>query len=118
MQCLTRDKQDIYISLYESKEEAQDEQGRYTGEFVIKRSDPIKVEANVSAARGAVQTEVFGQLLEYDRTVIIDNPSFEITEAAVLWIDKTIDEKYDYIITKIARTPNYTSLAVTRVEVG
>lgn len=118
MQCLARDRQDVYISLYESKEEIKDEQGRYTGEFTIKRSDPIKVSANVSAARGAVQTEVFGQLLNYDRTVIIDNPNFEIEETAVLWIDKDITEKYDYLITKIARTPNFVSLAVTKVEVS
>lgn len=118
MRCLKRDKQKVYVSLYEERQECTDEIGRYNGEYQIVRSEPIEIECSVSAAIGNSQIEVFGQMLNYDKTVIIDNVDFEIDEHAVLWIDKTTDEPYDYIINRIAKTPNFIALAVSKVDVS
>ena len=118
MRCLARDTQKIFISLYESREEVKDKQGRYTGDIAVVRSEPISLVCNVGAAVGSSQIEVFGQLLDYDKTVLIDNTDFEISETAVLWIENSTDEPYDYIIKRIARTPNFTALAVSRVDIS
>lgn len=117
MRCLTRDMQLIYISNYENKEPILDDEGRDTGEYKIVRSEPVPVFANVSAASGSAQAEVFGTFLNYDRTVIIDNKNFEVSETAVLWIDKDTSKEHDYIVKRIAKTPNYLALAVSRVDV-
>ena len=118
MRCLKRDTQTIFVSLYEERKEMKDEIGRFTGEYEVCRSKPIEIECSVSAAIGNSQIEVFGQMLNYDKTVIIDDVNFEINENAVLWIDKDIAEPYDYIINRIAKTPNYIALAVSKVDVS
>ena len=118
MRCLKRDKRLVCVSLYEERRECTDEIGRYSGEYEVVRSKPIEIECSVSAAVGNSQIEVFGQMLNYDKTVIIDDVNFEIDEHAVLWIDKAIDEPYDYIINRIAKTPNFIALAVSKVDIS
>ena len=45
MRCLKRDKQKVYVSLYEERQECTDEIGRYNGEYQIVRSEPIEISA-------------------------------------------------------------------------
>lgn len=118
MRCLRRDTQTVYVSLYEQRVELTDEIGRYTGEYNVCRSEPIDIECNVSAAIGNSQIEVFGQMLNYDKTVIIDDVNFDIDEHAVLWIENDTSKPYDYIIKRVAKTPNYIALAVSKVDIS
>lgn len=118
MRCLARDTKDIFVSLYETKVEVVNSDGLYTGEYEVKRSDPIKVTCNVGASVGTSQLEVFGQLLNYDKTIIIDNVDFEISETAVLWVDVDTSKPFDYIVKRVAKTPNYIALAVSKVDVS
>lgn len=165
MRCLERDKRWVLVSLFEESEQVRDEEGRLTGQHKAVRSRQIPVLASVSAAKGSVENAGFGQNLDYDRTVIIDDPKFEISEAAVLWMDVDVygalvnggyferyslyesgedadggdfedyesgdeidggefeypvfsDKPYDHVIKKIARSANYTALAVKHVEVS
>lgn len=125
MRLLDRDLRWVLVSRYESKSPVTDGGGRLTGRYEVSRSEPVAALASVSAARGSALDSVFGQSLDYDRTVLVDDPQFEIDEAAVLWID-CIDgsgamppdagQAWDYAVTRVARTPGLTAIAVKRVE--
>lgn len=155
----------MLVSLFDRLVPGVDEEGRLTGQNKVERSRQLPLLANVSAARGSAENSQFGQQLDYDRTVLIDNPDYPIAETAVLWIDCGVreklvdggyfdrhsvnesgndldgggfddwddcdsadaggfewptwtDEPYDYVVRKVARTANYTAVAVKRVEVS
>lgn len=126
MRCLDRDRRWVLVSRYEGKSPVVDEQGRLTGRHEVVRSEPEPLLASVSAARGAAQDDVFGQALDYDRTVLVDDPALDVDESTVLWVDcvdgdggeppERVSEPYDYVVKRVARTPSYTALAVKRVE--
>lgn len=126
MRCLDRDRRWVLVSRYSSKEPVTDEAGRLTGRYEVRRSEPEAVLASVSAAKGSARDSVFGQSLDYDRTVLVDDPAFEVDEAAVLWIDcvegggpsapSPDGLPYDYVVKRVARTPSYTAVAVKRVD--
>lgn len=92
MRCLDRHKRWILVSLFEKLVPVKDDEGRLTGNHVTKRSRQIPVLASVSAVKGAADNAMFGQSLDYDRTVIIDDPNFNIEETAVLWIDGDVEK--------------------------
>lgn len=125
MRCLDRGRRWVLVSRYEGKRPVTDPQGRLTGRHEVVRSAPEGVLASVSAARGAARDDVFGLGLDYDRTVLVDDPGFDVDEAAVLWVDcidggsvdaPATERPYDYVVKRVARTPSYTALAVKRVE--
>lgn len=119
MRCLARDKSTVWVSLYEESVEELDEQGRRTGNHVAVRSEPFEVRASVSAARGSVYEDAFGQSVNYDRSVLIEDVDTPISESTVMWIDAdpAVDE-WDYKVSAIARTPNVVKVAVKRREVS
>lgn len=116
MRLLSRDLRTIYIASYEGLEAEVDASGRYTGRHVPQYSDPAAFSASVSAAKGEASGAVFGQSLDYDRTVLVDDPAFDVEEPDRLWVDNGVDEAHDYEVAQIARTPNVTAIAVKRVE--
>lgn len=125
MRLLDRDRRWVLVSRYVSKEQVIDSEGRMTGRYEVSRSDPEPVLVSVSAAKGNARDSVFGQSLDYDRTILLDDPSFDIGEASVLWIDcidgssddaPVTEEPYDYVVERVARTPSYTAVAVKRVN--
>lgn len=119
MRCLARDKSAVWVSLYEESREVTDAEGRRTGEHVVVRSDPFEVDASVSAARGSVYEDGFGQSVDYDRAVLLDDVDVPVTEASVLWIDADpATDEWDYKVSAIARTPNLLKVAVKRREVS
>lgn len=137
MRTLDRDRRWILVARFEGIEAAIDDEGRYTGQNMPKRSPQAPLLASVSAAKGTAENSQFGQSLDYDRTVIIEDPDYPIDEAAVLWIDSCVygtllekgffdgiesdeyvGEPHDYLVKKVARTANYTVLAVKHVEVS
>ena len=95
-----------------------DEQGRYTGKHAPKRSEPVEFLPTVSAARGEASTDYFGNYVDYDRSLTIDDPDFEVDEADVIWIDRPTSEPHDYVVKRVARTGAFTVIAVKRVEVS
>lgn len=119
MRCLARDKTTVWASLYEESIEEIDADGKRTGNHVTRRCDPIEIDASVSAARGSVYEDGFGQSVNYDRSVLIDDMDVPVSESTVFWIDAdpAIDE-WDYKVSAIARTPNVVKVAVKRREVS
>lgn len=125
MKCLERNKQTFYYSLYESKEAIKDEYGNVTGEYEIIRGNPQMARANISAAKGEVDSNQFGENLAYDRVVIMEDADTDIDEYTVMWVDTmpildesgATDTPYDYIVKKVARSINSVSIAISKVDV-
>lgn len=118
MRNIDRDRRRVYISRFGRLVPEQDEEGRFTGRHVTERSEPVEFWPTMSAARGEAQTDYFGNYIDYDRTITIDDPGFEVEESDVLWLDKPIHESHDYEVKRVARTAGFTVIAAKRVEVS
>lgn len=122
MRCLERNKSEFYYSLLLGKEPIKDENGYETGEYTLKYSLPIKYRASVSSSKGVAQVEQFGNSLDYDKVIIIDDINCPIDEHSVLCIDCKPDYDdegnllYDYIVKKVAKSINNISYAVRKVQ--
>ena len=125
MRCLSKNKQRFYYALYNAKRELQDDDGYFTGEYELKYGNPISATANISAARGETVMRQFGEELEYDKVIVMDNPDLRIDEYSVLWIDtmpqiesdKSTQTPHDYVVRQVARSINSISIAVAKVDV-
>ena len=126
MRCLARNKRKFYYALFTTKDEAFDEEGRFTGEYMLNYGKPVKTFANVSAAMGETNMRQFGEGVPYDKVIVMNDPHTVIDEYSILWIDKmpvmnrdgTTDTPHDYVVKKVARSLNSVSIAVAKVDVG
>lgn len=123
MKLLERNKSVFWYLLYDRKEPIVDEYGNETGEERVIYKDAVSLRANISAATGSAQVEQFGNFAGYDKVIITDDKTCPIDENTVLFIDKEPEyegEKplYDYIVKRVAKSPNYISYAVSKVEVS
>lgn len=125
MRALVRNKILIHYANYRDKKPIKDEYGNLTGEYEISYTNPIAVCANVSAARGEATTRQFGDDVNYDRVILIDDPKFPIKESSILWIetppeiqeDGSTKDPHDYIVKQVATSLNSVSIAVSKVNV-
>ena len=125
MKALARNKVLIHYANYRDKKPIQDEYGNLTGEYEVSYENPIAVKANVSAARGEATTRQFGDDVNYDRVILIDDPKFPIKESSILWIDTppkiqedgSTKDPHDYIVKQVATSLNSVSIAVSKVNV-
>lgn len=124
MRCMERNKQCFYFALFDRKEDVTDENGNLTGEHRVIYYPPVCLRANISAATGEAQTEQFGTDVDYDRVIVVDDVCCPIDEYTFLCIDIPPDYDkegnliYDYIVTKVARSLNSVSYAVSKVKVS
>ena len=125
MQGMVRNKRDFYYARYERKEELIDDYGNKTGEYAVIYSKPVKCKGNISAAQGEIQNRQFGNSESYDKVIALCNTSIPIDEYAILWVDTlpvintdgTTETPHDYIVKKVAKSLNVTSLAISKVMV-
>lgn len=122
MRCLNRNSIGFYYAVYQGSSPVlvKDEYGNEieTGEYEVSYDEPEYARGNISPAKGAVATEVFGSTEGYDRVLVIDDPDTPIDEYTVLWVDTDdTDEPYDYIVRKVARSLNSASIAISKVNV-
>lgn len=119
MRDLRRNQIKVYYSNYEKSTELIDEYGNSTGQYEITYSEPEMIMISVSASKGSIDNQPFGNLLDYDRVLITSNMNCNIDENTVLWIDKLDTEKpHDYIVKKVARSINQIQIAVKKVTVS
>lgn len=119
MRTLNRNKTKIWYALYEGENEVKDAFGDPTGEMIASYSKPKELRCNVSASRGATDSELFGLNLDYSRTLCIEGITCPIDEESVLWIGRTPkDNKYNYVVKAIATSLNNTIIAVKEVKVS
>lgn len=126
MRCLLRNKVKFFYALYEGKEAITDEYGNVTGEYAVKHGNPIEFSANISAAKGETQTRQFGENESYDKVIVLDSDAPSIDEYSILWVDVipelkedgTTDTPHDYVVKKVAKSLNVTSIAISKVSVS
>lgn len=124
MQCLKRNKRPFYYCLFEREENAADSYGYLTGEPYVIYSKPKRLEANISPATGNTSTEQFGNDIQYDKVIVLDDITCPIDEHSVLFVDSepNYDDDgnplYDYIVKKVAASLNSISIAIEKVKVS
>ena len=119
MRCLNRNKQTFYYALYKGEVEEQDTDGNYTGEREIEYYTPVKMKANISAARGESDLNPFGIETNYNKTIVTDDMKCPIKEDTVIWIGKDpTEDPYNYIVVKKAASLNTIVYAIREVQVG
>ena len=125
MRCLDRDRQRVLVGRFLRTEQVE-EGGKLTGHVEPVYEPPAEFWPTVSVVRGEAQGDYFGQRIDYDLTLTIDDSAFEVKEGDVLWVDAdpgdSADEGYpaphDYIVRRVARKGGYTVIAAKRMDVG
>ena len=126
MRCMVRNKSKFYYASYIGETEMIDEYGNHTGEYEVSYGNPIKIEGNVSAAQGEMQSRQFGESESYDKVIALDDKNTLIDEYAILWVDTlpslnedgSTDTPHDYVVKKVARSLNGVSIAIRKVRVN
>ena len=124
MKVMERNKRTFWYCLYDRKEPIIDEDGNETGEEQIVYKPAQSLRANISAASGSSQVEQFGNLVGYDKVIVLDDTSCPIDENTVLFIDKEPEygedgnPLYDYRVKRVAKSLNSVSIAATKVSVS
>lgn len=119
MRDLKRNTQRVYFKLYLGDQEIIDQYGNATGSYVPVYSDLMEADLVVSPNKGAAETEQFGSLLDYDRTITTANTSVLIDENSVLWVDGADTEgPWNYEVKKRAPWKNSIQFAISQVTVS
>lgn len=107
----------VGAKLYEGETEIIDEYGNKTGSPAPQYGDYQTYTMMVSPSRGAASDELFGTLIDYDRTMSTADITCPIDEHSILWIDHPQDSPHNYIVVKKAVWKNSVSYAIKRVDV-
>lgn len=123
MRCLILNKQSFYYATYLGKEAVTDSAGYLTGEYRINYSNAVPMSANIAPKGGDTQVQPFGNDVTFDRVIVTDDMNCPIDENSIICIDNPIIENnklknYDYIVTKVAKSLNHISYAITKVKVN
>lgn len=119
MRDLKRNTQKVYFKLYLGDQEIIDQYGNATGLYIPMYSDLMMAYLTVSPNKGAAETEQFGSLLDYDRTMTTANTSVLIDEHSVLWIDgEDTSGPWNYEVKKRAPWKNSIQFAISQVTVS
>ncbi len=124
MKLLRRNLSTICYCLYKGREPILDEDGHETGETRILYQRPKRLRCSVSPAAGSAQAYLFGNLTAYDKVLVTDDTACPIDENTVLFVDKrpAFSEDGvplgDYRVRRTARSINYISYAISKVEVS
>lgn len=111
MRLMERNKQTFYYQTYEGETELVDEDGLDTGRTVAKYSDKTECRGTISVASGYAEQQVFGNLEQYDRVIILDDKTVPIDETSRVYIDDK-----SYIVKRVADSLNFKYIAISRVN--
>lgn len=114
---LERLKQTLYWQNFDGYKDEYDLAGNILGTFPS-YGETKSARAHISAAKGAAEQEMFGNLLEYDRTVAVKF-QIDMNENSVVWLDGAKPpEPHNYIVVRKSQSGNYIVLALKRVELS
>ena len=122
MRCLKRNQKSFWYALYKRETEQKDSNDLYTGEIGPGYETPVQMKANISASKGTADTELFGEDLQYSRTIVTDDLSCPITEESAIWIDREPEDEnknavpHNYVVKAIAESLNHIIYAVAEAE--
>ena len=88
MRNLERDRRRVLIGRFLGMYKGVDAQGRLTGHNEPVYDPPAEFWPTVGPVRGEAQGDYFGQRVDYDLTLTVDDPAFEVKEADILWVDE------------------------------
>lgn len=124
MKLLLRNLSTVYYCLYKGREPLRDESGCETGESRMVYCRPRRLRCSVSPAAGSAQAHLFGNLTAYDKVLVTDDLHCPIDENTVLFVDKRPafaedgTPLGDYRVRRTARSLNFLSCAVSKVDVS
>ncbi len=98
---------------YLRNDEIIDENGYHTADYSPVFGEEQQLFLSVSANKGDYSEQMFGDVLDYDRTMLISDPDCPIDENTRV----TIDEQ-TYVVKAVARSLNVSQYAIKRVEVS
>ncbi len=98
---------------YLRNDEIIDENGYHTADYSPVFGEEQQLFLSVSANKGDYSEQMFGDVLDYDRTMLISDPDCQIDENTRV----TIDEQ-TYVVKAVARALNVSQYAIKRVEVS
>ena len=124
MRTLDYNKRTFYYCLFNEKTKIVDADGNFTGDYTSGYSEAVAAKGNISAASGSADMEQFGTDIAYDKVIVLEGTNWSIDEHTVLFVDiepSYEDEQhtlpnYNYIVTRVAKSLNHTTLAIKRVE--
>lgn len=118
MQNLVRNTFEVWYQTYEGESEEIDEYGNKTGSFSPVYGPLQSARMVVSPNRGDASLEMFGTLLDYDRTISTADTTCPINEQTILWLDGApITGPYTHYVKQRAPWKNSLVFAVKQVEV-
>ena len=122
MRAVKRNQQPFWYALYSEETEQVDGEGNYTGEIGPSYGSAVQMYANISAARGNADTDVFGTDLKYSKTIMTCDMSCPITEESILWIGIEPEDAnknpmpHNYTVVKVAKSLTNIQIAVEEVQ--
>ena len=117
MRTLKRNKRPVAYSFYQGVTEQTDDDGNYTGEYVVTYTTPVKTLMNVSGGRGQADIALFGLTDTFARTATTEDLTTNFSTETVFWIETDPDtEPFDYRVVAVSRTINQVVLALAEVE--
>ena len=117
MKCLERNKTSFHYAPFSSRT-------RVGNGYKPVYGVPVALSGNISPAKGSISVEQFGNNVEYDKVIILDDPNCPIDENSILFVEVEPttngngDYVYDYIVKKVARSLNSVSIAISKVKVS
>lgn len=125
MRNLVINKSKLYVLNFNGTIDYRDSEGNLTGETINSYTSPIEFKASVSGARGSSQIEMFGNEINYDKTIVLSKSKFlslGIDENSVLFVgkepsyDANYFPEYNYRVVRIAETINEVAIAISKVK--
>lgn len=113
MRDLKRNQVRVTYRLYLGNEEIKDENGYSTGQYSPLFGEEQSLFLSVSANKGDYSEQMFGDVLDYDRTMLISDPNCPINENSRVKINSNT-----YAVKAVARSLNVTQYAIKRVNVN
>lgn len=110
MRLLARNKTQVTYKLYLGNVEVMDADGNFTGEKPPQYSEPVTIDAYVTAARGTADLDLFGVNTPYTHSVYTEDIECPIDENSSLEIFGM-----PFAVTAVARSLNHITYAVRQL---
>ncbi len=112
MRDLKRNQVLVNFRHYLGDKEIVDEYGNATADYSSEFGEEQQLLMSVSANKGDYSEQMFGNVLDYDRTMLISDPKCPINENSRVTIDGQ-----NYVVKAVARSLNVSQYAIKRIEV-
>lgn len=116
MRSLQRDCRKLYYAVPVGEESILDEYGNDTLEVRKIFGEPVLIRANVSANAGQDETNTFGNMTEYHRTISYSGENCPLVEGAKVWFGVDTAESHNYVVIKVADSKNGFLIALREVS--